>query len=530
MSTINIVDTRARQRVVEAAFVLLAQRGLSSELLRDAAERANCSLERAKVFFRRDEDLVLAFYARVAAELEARVGELPEGDLATRFRAAMEAKIELVAPHREALAALVATLLDPRHELGALNQQTEVIRSRVIGVFSAVVLGATDVRKTSKPEMVRSLYAVHLALMLLWTQDRSTDAVATRTALDFVCDMLSLSGSFAWLPNLKKRLGQLEVVAAQFVEPAPDTEQTQLSIAILKQLFRHRRLQENAGSCSENPCEQCLAMHLPKVRRWIALGEPVHFLLPSFPAKSPNTKKVLGRLPDMAEENALRFLENVCEELKQLYPAGARISICSDGRVFSDLVGVSDEDVTNYATELERMIKRGEAQSLDFFSMEDLFDVEDHVSMREQLILHYCDSLAAIEARIHAFAHHRELFNGIQRFLFEDRAAMDTGKSRSQVRKDCKELAHGVIQRSDGWGRLLNDCFPMSLRLSIHPQAPHSEKIGILLGEANDTWLTPWHGVAVKDGDSFRMMRRHEAEELGARVVERNGRPSYLEL
>ena len=534
MSALNSVDRRTRQRVAEEAFLLLAQRGLTGELLRDAAERANCSLERAQVFFRRDEDLVLALYARAAAELEARVGELPEGDVATRFRAVMRAKFELVAPHRQALAALVATLLDPRHELGALNPQTEVIRSRVIGVFSLVVLGATDIRKTSSPEMVRSLYAIHLALMLLWTQDRSPDANATNTALDFVCDMLSLSASLAWVPNLKKRLGQLEFVAAQFVEPAPDAEQTKLSIAILKQLFRHRRLQPNAGRCAENPCGQCLAIHLPKVRRWIATGEPIHFLLPAFPAKSPNTTKVLGRLPDMAEENALTFLENVCAELRELYPPGARISICSDGRVFSDLVGVSDEDVSNYAAELKRMMKQVEAQSLDFFSMEDLFDVEDHGAMRQQLIMHYCDSLAAIENRIHAFAHHRELFNGIQRFLFEDRivmeAAMESGKSRTQIRKDCKELAHGVIQRSDGWGRLLNDCFPMSLRLSIHPQAPHSEKIGMLLGEANDTWLTPWHGVAVKDGDTFRMMRRHEAEKLGARVVEREGRPSYLQL
>ena len=530
MNTLDSVDRRTRQRVAEAAFPLLAQRGLTGELLKDAAERANCPLERAQVFFRRDEDLVLALYARMAAELEARVGELPEGDVATRFRAAMKAKIDLVAPHREALAALVATSLDPRHELGALGQQTEVIRSRVIGVFSAVVLGATDGRKTNKPELVRSLYAAHLALMLLWTQDRSPDSAATQSAIDLVCDLLSLSSSLAWLPNLKKRLGQLEVVASQFVEPAPDAEQNQLSIAILKQLFRHRRLQANAGSCAENPCEQCLAIHLPKVRRWGATGEPIHFLFPAFPTKSPNTKKVLGRLPDMAEENALRFLENVLAELKQLYPPGARISICSDGRVFSDLVGVSDDDVTNYATELKRLLDHVEARSLDFFSMEDLFDVSDHEAMRQQLIIHYCDSLAAIEARIHSFEHHRALFNGIQRFLFEDRVAIDTSKSRSQIRNECKELAHGVIQRSDGWGRLLNDCFPMSLRLSIHPQGPHSEKIGMLLGEANDTWLTPWHGVAVKEGDSFRMMRRHEAEELGARVVERDGRPSYFEV
>jgi pyoverdine/dityrosine biosynthesis protein Dit1 len=70
----------------------------------------------------------------------------------------------------------------------------------------------------------------------------------------------------------------------------------------------------------------------------------------------------------------------------------------------------------------------------------------------------------------------------------------------------------------------------MSLRLSIHPQGPHSEKIGILLGGANDNWLTPWHGVAVKQDDSFRFMRRHEAEELGGRMVERDGRPSYFQL
>ena len=122
------------------------------------------------------------------------------------------------------------------------------------------------------------------------------------------------------------------------------------------------------------------------------------------------------------------------------------------------------------------------------------------------------------------------LFNGIQRFLFEDRVAIETGKSRTQVRNECKARTYLVIQRSDAWGRLLSDCFPAALRLSIHPQVPHSEKIGILLGEAEDTWLTPWHGVAVRNEGNFRLMRRHEAEALGARVVEHAGRPSYYQI
>jgi AcrR family transcriptional regulator len=292
----NPADKRTRQRILEAAFVLLAQRGFSGELLRDSATLAGYPTRRAEVFFSRDEDLVLALYARLAAQLESRITDLPEGDVATRFRAAMLFKLEMVAPHRKTLASLLATLVDPRHELGALSPQTQIIRTRVMSVFYAVVLGATNARKISNTELVRSLYAVHLALMLLWSQDQTPDSLATRTAIDFVCDLLSLSGKLSWLPNMNRTLGKLEAISAQFVEPAPDPDQTQLSLKILRTLFRHRRLHLTAGSCVEDPCDQCLALHLPKMRRSITAGEPVHFLLPSFPAKSPNPKKVLGKI------------------------------------------------------------------------------------------------------------------------------------------------------------------------------------------------------------------------------------------
>jgi pyoverdine/dityrosine biosynthesis protein Dit1/AcrR family transcriptional regulator len=528
--TINPNDKRTRQRVLEASISLLAERGLSGNLLKDAAALAGCPLNRAEVFFRRDEDLVLALYARLAAELESRVQDLPKGDTATRFRAVMLEKLSLVAPYREALAALLATLLDPRHELGALGQQTELIRGRVMAVFSEVVLGATDGQKMEAQTRARSLYSAHLALMLLWTQDQTADSLATHTAIDLTCDLLSLSGRLSWLPNFKNTLARLDEISAQFVEPSPDAAQTELSLKILRQLFRHRRLQSEAGTCADEPCDRCLALHLPKVRRLVIAGEPIHFLLPAFPAKSPSPEKVLGRLPDMAEELALKHLEKVCGEIADLYSPGARITICSDGRVFSDLVGVSDKDVTEYGREIANMIERLGVRSLDTFSMEDLYEINDHAAMREQLCAHYADSLAAIEERIHTYQHHRELFNGIQRFLFEDRISIESEKSRTQVRNECKQRAHRLIQRSDAWGRLISDCFPTSIRLSIHPQGPHSDKIGILLGDADDTWLTPWHGVAVKQHGRFKFMRRREAEALGAQIVACDGRPSYYQI
>lgn len=530
METPETTDRRTRQRLLEAAITLLSTQGLSGELLVDASRIAGCSTDRARVFFQRDEDLVLALYARLAAQLESRVAELPDGDLSERFRSIMFSKLELVAPYRQALAALMATLLDPRHELGALSPHTEIIRNRVMGVFSAVVLGARDRPKVDAAGVTRRLYALHLALMLLWTQDQTTDSVATRAALDLVGDLLSLSSRLSWLPNFKSSLAKLDEIASPLVEPAPDAELTELSIRILRQLFRHRRLQSNAGSCTDDPCEQCLALHLARVRRFVTAGEAIHFLLPAFPAKSPSPKKVLGPLPDMAEELALRHLEQVCNEIRELYPPGARITICSDGRVFSDLVGVSDEDVTAYGQEIDDLRKRIGASSLDVFHMEDLFEISDHATMREQLRLYYADTLEAIQERVHTYEHHQTLFNGIQRFLFEDRVAIETEKSRTQVRNECKQRTYQVIQRSDAWGRLLSDCFPASLRLSIHPQNPHSEKIGILLGDADDTWLTPWHGVAIRDNGKFRLTRRHDAESLGASLVMALGRPSYFQI
>src|SRR6266496_6096429 len=100
---------RIRQRILEAAVDLLSKEGLLGGLLERAAESAGYGIERARVFFRRDEELILALYARLASELEARVAELPDGSISDRFRSIMLEKLTIVSPYREALGSLMAT-------------------------------------------------------------------------------------------------------------------------------------------------------------------------------------------------------------------------------------------------------------------------------------------------------------------------------------------------------------------------------------------------------------------------------------
>src|SRR4051812_22318183 len=220
--TVATADRRIRQRLLEAAVPLLAEQGLSGDILRQSADAAGCSLERARLFFGREEELVLALYVRLATELEARVIDLPEGPLAERFRSAMLAKLSLVAPYRDALTSLLATILDPRHELGALGEQTSLVRSRVMGVFSAVALGASDCPLAEVHALARTLYGAHLALVLLWTQDRTPDVTSTRSAIEAFCHLLASASLFLRLPQAGAMLAGADKVLLPLFEPEPD--------------------------------------------------------------------------------------------------------------------------------------------------------------------------------------------------------------------------------------------------------------------------------------------------------------------
>ncbi len=519
-------EKRVRQRITEAAFKMLDESGFSDGLLGEATEKAGYEDSRAKPFFTRSEELVFALYLRLGSDWENQVIDFPIGSMATRFRAAMLGKLELIEPHRTAIVSLLPLLIDPRHELGALSLQTEIVRLRGLGVMSAVVGGATDKPHDSvdAQTLSRTLYHAHLLMMLLWCRDQSNGSRWTKRAINRVCSLLE--------KNLFQRplgLGFLsktdQLIQYGFhLEGSEEVNQTARNI--LGCIFRYRRLQEGVTDGGEAD----FALHLPKVRRAISLQEPVSLLLPAFPAKSPSPTKVLGVLPDMAEEIALCRLEALCEEIEAIYPAGARVVICSDGHVFSDLVGVPDETVTDYGIAIKNLIASLGLSHIDSFNMSDIFDGSNDSERREHLVNHYADSPEEIQARVQAHEHQRKLFNGIHRFLFEDTCGVTPEISRTQIRRETKERAYSVVARSEAWGRLLSECFPLGLRLSIHPQPRQSDKIGILLGPANDVWLTPWHGVALETKEGFRLLPRHEAEALGARIVFHNGQPSYFSL
>ncbi|KAF2183622.1 hypothetical protein K469DRAFT_581990, partial [Zopfia rhizophila CBS 207.26] len=98
---------------------------------------------------------------------------------------------------------------------------------------------------------------------------------------------------------------------------------------------------------------------MEKVKRQLEKGQAIRMILPAFPCKSINRiDKVIGVLPDLA----LARLNNLCEDIRAIYPFGGEIHIATDGlkqqcaNTWADVVGISEEDTWAYGEELVRIV------------------------------------------------------------------------------------------------------------------------------------------------------------------------------
>ncbi|WP_299489541.1 isocyanide synthase family protein [uncultured Shewanella sp.] len=304
---------------------------------------------------------------------------------------------------------------------------------------------------------------------------------------------------------------------------------------ILAIIFKWRKLLKSEALDLETTFFSTLPLdeitpHLSKVLAMVDNNQPIHMILPAYPGKSPNRSKTLSRLPDLAETHSIDVLNQLCNEIAEVYEPGAKISICSDGYVFADLVRIPDEDVQAYTQAIQHYYQLHYSGRFDFFDLKDAFGVLSSLdAMREELMVGYGESLIGLTEAVKTSKETLSMYQGIAKFLFEDFSGLNefADCSKTQIQKQAKAVSLRVIQRSNAWSRLLEEYYPHALRLSIHPQFRVSEKIGIHMGKTDDAWRTPWHSVAIKQNDEIRLQHRSQVDENTHRLIFNQGKPSH---
>lgn len=516
-----------QHKICEIAAGLFLERGFDNVSLNEIAAAVGIPPDEVYKYFGSKEDIILFLYQRINADWEIFVSELSETTLAERFEKALLKKIELIAPYSQLLGDLMGFLIK-NSGFGVSSPRTRHIRTRGLRIMQKLAAGSNSrfLKKRVKnlPDL---LYVIHWGVLFLHIQN--SDPAKTREIIKITGQMLRRGDNFLLLLPLLPFIKDFTRLAELLLEGKRDEPHLKCR-EILNVVFNHRKVSHFDDNCRRTNCGICIEKHLAKIDYFVSADQPVHFVLPAFPAKSPNKSKVLGALPDLGEEAALIALENLCREIADTYPPGAKVTICSDGRIFAELVGVTDAEVTEYGQALQKMIDELELKNIDIVNLEDLLPEKTFAEARALVIEKYAENIGDLSEKLKNSREFKQLFNGIHKFISEDRMALEPEKSKTKVKEESKPVALRVIQHSNAWTRFLAYYFPESVRLSIHPYASHADKIGIKLTKAADNWLTPWHGVMVLTEDGYLLMKKQEAEKLNARLVLKNARGYYYTL
>ncbi|EGR44678.1 uncharacterized protein TRIREDRAFT_69881 [Trichoderma reesei QM6a] len=256
----------------------------------------------------------------------------------------------------------------------------------------------------------------------------------------------------------------------------------------------------------------------------VKAGDAVPMCLPAFPFKSPNSQsKVLGKLPDRAEELALAHLHGLCLAIQDVYPPGACLTIISDGLVYNDLLGVPDRDVWHYGETLRAMAVAKGYKHLSFSRLRDLVAIQ----LPEQLdeMTYVANASNFRRALLNTFSRpdwdwktvsQSEdvclTYRGYIKFLETDLQTVypvGNGRSKTKYKRGIEYIAQQMMARGDAFASAVRQKYKDSVRLSIHPSTG-SNKLSISLLPTDSFYTTPWHcAVAYRlDGTTFTVVLR----------------------
>jgi len=208
-----------RRRLFDVAMNCFAKNGYESTSLAEIAEEAGVSTTLLYRYFPNKGALVLQLYDDLSADFAENL-VLPSGNWVDRFHGALGASLEVLSSHRKTLSGLLSVLLGDPSE-GLFSERTAFSRNRVQPIFVVAISEASDAPGGHLAEALgRTLYLLHLAIILWWLLDRSHQQQATDGLLQLVHRALPLVSWALMMPGTSSLIENFDSLAQRaFFEP-----------------------------------------------------------------------------------------------------------------------------------------------------------------------------------------------------------------------------------------------------------------------------------------------------------------------
>jgi AcrR family transcriptional regulator len=205
---------RTRRHLARTAFELFEQRGFERTTLREIAAQAGVSLGLLYRYYSSKDALVIELYDELSHRFVERARTLPAGGWMVRTLRLLRISLEVLAPHREALRAMLPSLtVPPGHPLFIPGDQPSQLR--VQERFEEAVAGSSDPPLEAR-RFGRQLYLVHLGVVLAWLLERSPEQSATQRGFELaerVAPLFSALTATGAVASLMSPVGELVELA-----------------------------------------------------------------------------------------------------------------------------------------------------------------------------------------------------------------------------------------------------------------------------------------------------------------------------
>ncbi|OJJ82520.1 isocyanide synthase family protein [Aspergillus glaucus CBS 516.65] len=284
---------------------------------------------------------------------------------------------------------------------------------------------------------------------------------------------------------------------------------------------------------------------MDRVKTQVAKGHAIEMILPAFPWKSINqVDKVTGVLPDLGEELALSRLHQLCEDIKAVYPPGGQVHIATDGLLFDDVVGISDENTWAYGDGLVQMAKsKGYDKSIKLFRVMDILgytadtplNKESYLSLAQKCRNEILEKYGRTEEEVREMMRDDPdtllTYCGFIRFLETDlrhSPVAANATSGQKYRKIVKKVAINMMIRAESFTKFLQAMKPKHVRLSIHPSSGTVKlSIPLIVQGSGGFPKSPWHSSIAIALDGTYTTVHSKAVRDTHRLMYKDGRPYF---
>jgi AcrR family transcriptional regulator len=196
--------TAARERLYATATQMIASRGYEATTLRDIAKRAGVSVGLLYRYFPSKQAVVIALYDELSSDYGRRAADMQPGGWRDRFLFALRTSLQVLEPHQMALRALTPVMVGDPDE-GIFSSSTAFSRLRVQRVFEQAVTESSDAPRQPLAEALgRLLYLVHLAVLLWWLLDKSSNQRATAALVSLIRQLLPSAALALRVPPVRR--------------------------------------------------------------------------------------------------------------------------------------------------------------------------------------------------------------------------------------------------------------------------------------------------------------------------------------